>query len=358
MDMFWNCKSKRNVDGIQRLFELTEAKRCKDLWHLTVLHQDRLGNETWEVYCFTHGLPTRNPGTWLPQQNAPTCGDVLCIDLARRWDLLWKRQIPWSDMKDMECSLCKLERQRRCCIISQLEAEDKHRQGFFAEAPFVHPYRAPTNVAHRLRALRFARERQQPLLWVVAHDELVSKDKISSRTNLEQAQQNWLTYHDRWTAGIPGFMPLVLDMPVRFTCEPDRNDRLQGVFTNARGWLRGWELPKEEEDRLQSATTHEIALTQRPLRLYIETVSQSPKLELIDGRRIYVLRCHCKSWYKDGDSRQVEIKRFGFPVVPDFGGTAHAYCGTTLSACIGDLLEWHVKPQREAAIRGYTAKQV
>ena len=42
--------------------------------------------------------------------------------------------------------------------------------------------------------------------------------------------------------------------------------------------------------------------------------------------------------------------------VPDFGGTAHAYCGDSLSACIGDLLEWWVRPQREAAIRGYIIK--
>ena len=44
---------------------------------------------------------------------------------------------------------------------------------------------------------------------------------------------------DRETAGIPGLLPLVLDLPVRFTQEPARGDRLKGVFTNARGWLRG-----------------------------------------------------------------------------------------------------------------------
>ena len=52
----------------------------------------------------------------------------------------------------------------------------------------------------------------------------------------------------------------------------------------------------------------------------------------------------------------MEIRRFGFPVVPDFGGTANSYCGTSLDACIGDILEWWVKPQREAAVRGYIIK--
>ena len=59
-------------------------------------------------------------------------------------------------------------------------------------------------------------------------------------------------FHDRWTSGIPGCMPLILGLPVRFTGEPERGDRLKGVFTNARGWPRGWQLTNEEEQRLQA----------------------------------------------------------------------------------------------------------
>ena len=59
-------------------------------------------------------------------------------------------------------------------------------------------------------------------------------------------------FHDRWISGIPGFMPLILGLPVRFTGEPERGDRLKGVFTNARGWPRGWQLTNEEEQRLQA----------------------------------------------------------------------------------------------------------
>ena len=35
---------------------------------------------------------------------------------------------------------------------------------------------------------------------------------------------------------------------------------------------------------------------------------------------------------------------------------AHAYCGTSLEACIGDLQEWWMKPHKEASIRGYIIK--
>ena len=49
----------------------------------------------------------------------------------------------------------------------------------------------------------------------------------------------------------------------------------------------------------------------------------------------------------------MKILRSGFPIVPDFGGTAHAYCGSTLDACIGDLRQWTAAPRRDDALRAY-----
>ena len=145
----------------------------------------------------------------------------------------------------------------------------------------------------------------------------------------------------------------MLDLPVRFTCEPTPGDRLKGVFTNARGWLRGWELSTEEEQRIAQLPDTEVALRERPVTLYIEMMNPHKDLELIDGRRIYILRQVWKPWYKDGDARQVQISRCGFPLAPDFGGTAHAYCGFSLDAAIGDLLDWWDKPTRDSSVRGY-----
>ena len=49
----------------------------------------------------------------------------------------------------------------------------------------------------------------------------------------------------------------------------------------------------------------------------------------------------------------MKVIRFGFPVVPDFGGTAHAYCGTTMDAALGDLLSWELKPRLEDMLKAY-----
>ena len=62
-----------------------------------------------------------------------------------------------------------------------------------------------------------------------------------------------------------------------------------------------------------------------------------------------------RPWSLDRDGN-VKVIRFGFPLVPDFGGTAHAYCGTTMDAALGDLLSWELKPRLEDMLKAYFIK--
>ena len=52
----------------------------------------------------------------------------------------------------------------------------------------------------------------------------------------------------------------------------------------------------------------------------------------------------------------VPITRYGFCIVPDFAGTAHYYCGTSLDAEIGDLLHWWRTPTKDDALKSYIIK--
>ena len=362
LSMFWDMHDPKKPDTITKLYELSVNQRNDgDAWLNAVLSADREGQESWEMYCFIHGLPTRNPGTWLPTHDAAkanlTCGNAACRTLKVYWDQLWRREtMTWSERRQMECAACQAERTRRCSIISQKVDSDgeqlaAHMMEPFVDAPFVHPLRNPTNHAQRLRAVHFARSKKHRILWTLAYDKRVRSDGHRAVN-----QESWLTKMDRDTAGIPGLFPLILDLPIRFTQEPNRGDRHKGVFTNARGWLRGWELPPEEEERVAQSTEAEMVLRLRPSKLHIETVSANTELPLVKGKRIYTLKMQCKSWYVDGLQRQVEIKRFGFPIVADFGGTAHAYCGSSLPAAIGDLQEWWRKPHGDTKVRGYIIK--
>ena len=130
----------------------------------------------------------------------------------------------------------------------------------------------------------------------------------------------------------------------------------QGIFKHARGVLRGWKLETEEQERVeQQADVSELVLQRRPLKLYIEVPSANAKLAKTNGKKIFVLSMCMKRWSLDRDNK-VPVKRYGFPIVPDFGGTAHAYCGDTLRACLGDLMKWYLVPSLEQALRAYIIK--
>ena len=72
LNMFWNIDTSYPVPtSPSRLFALQEQVRSTDTWLNYVLECDRQGEKLWEVYCFTHGLPTRHVGSWLPDASMP-----------------------------------------------------------------------------------------------------------------------------------------------------------------------------------------------------------------------------------------------------------------------------------------------
>ena len=239
--MFWDMTDE---DCIQRTFLLTEPMRTKDLWLQALLNADRQGAETWEMYCFTHGLPTRNPGSWLPGANKLVCGNQKCAALAEDvWPEMWKRgRGTWDNWLlriERECSVCGEERERRCCVLRHNNESDKKRYvtNPFASAPYVHPFRHPSYHATQLRAILFAKSNKKQLLWVTAYDKIVSNSIAVSKEKEEARKERWLEFHDRFTGGIPGVLPFVRDLPVRFTESIDKRSREMGVFKHCRGIL-------------------------------------------------------------------------------------------------------------------------
>ena len=210
----------------------------------------------------------------------------------------------------------------------------------------MHPFRHPSYHAQQLRAVLFAKAKGRRVFWVTAHDVLRDTEATRTGEKAEARKERWLEFHDRFTSGIPGLLPLVLDLPRRFTEAPNPRARALGVFKNARGFLRGWGLPPEEEARLQELPDAEVVIVRRPTCLFIELPATSTELPLVDGKRSYTLRMQARPWSVDR-AGNVKVLRHGFPVVPDFGGTAHAYCGGNLDACLGDLLPWDHKPRQD-----------
>ena len=150
---------------------------------------------------------------------------------------------------------------------------------------FVHAYRAPAYHAQRLRSIRFARRHTRRLLWVAAHDkETGSNNHARTPAEAEASREHWLRYHERFTNGIPGLLPLVLDLPMRFTDSPNPEAKDQGIYKYTKGILRGWELEEAEANRIASlGDTAEIVLLRRPSMLYVEVPNANDRLTTCSG---------------------------------------------------------------------------
>ena len=66
----------------------------------------------------------------------------------------------------------------------------------FTDAPYVHPCRYPSGHAQHLRAIAFAKENQQQLLWITAYDKPKRQDDAKFKgERLEQLKEEWLQLH-------------------------------------------------------------------------------------------------------------------------------------------------------------------
>ena len=110
-----------------------------------------------------------------------------------------------------------------------------------------------------------------------------------------------------------------------------------------------------QEERLKEIMEPEVVLKKQPTCLYIEVPNATDELVKTRGRSIYRLTVQVRPWSLDKEGN-VKVMRFGFPIVPDFGGTAHAYCGSTMAAALGDLLSWELRPRHDDTLKAYIIK--
>ena len=81
--------------------------------------------------------------------------------------------------------------------------------------------------------MRFAESMQRQVFWCIAQDwPLTAEEEELSSEQLQKMCEGWLLTHDQKTNGIMGIMPLVIDMPIRFT---DTIDREKKIFKQPTG---------------------------------------------------------------------------------------------------------------------------
>ena len=316
--------------------------------------------QAWDNVCTVKGsdvrpgVPWRPPGDpWSPVllrgRRGTMCtakgSDVgaCCQELdAHIWPKMVQEGFTWAAMLDLECSDCSQERRRRCRVITGNHNKDAHCSQKFSQAPYIHPFNQPKYQAQLNHAIVFAKSVRSKILWYLAEDWLQDSGAVASKEELQRKREKWLELHDKQTAGILGLLPLIRGMPVRFT---ESYNRELGAYKHATGKLIGWGISPAELARLDNDPDPEMVLRECPTFLRVK-LTHPTKLEpngLVDVRP-------CTRPWRRGN---LQIYRRGFQIGPDFAGTAHAYCGSTLRACKGDLLHWTAPPTADSRLRAY-----
>ena len=154
--IFWGAGGEGAVQGMT---ELTECKRVEeqDTWFLGVQDEFRRGELTERTHNFLHGRPTDVPGSWV--NGAPQCGNAQCRANAQEI----------SKDNDLECAVCKAERGQRKLVATSPE-DVRFREKKFVEAGAVYANQDIRCHVGKQRAVQWAKERGEQLLWVAARD--------------------------------------------------------------------------------------------------------------------------------------------------------------------------------------------
>ena len=97
----------------------------------------------------------------------------------------------------------------------------------------------------------------------------------------------------------------------------------------------------------------EIMLEKQPTMIFVRRVGEGiPQHEDLEPE-VYALKPRGSDWAVDPLTNDNWIKRFGFPLVPDFAATVHAVTGGQLPALIGEMDTFDATPSQEDALKGY-----
>ena len=147
-----------------------------------------------------------------------------------------------------------------------------------------------------------------------------------------------------------GLFPMVSGLPVRFTSTVDKKRKL---FKFTSGKIKGWTLHPDDEKLVAESTEPEIILQKQPLAIYVKRDGEGmPQHESLEPE-VFGLKPRGVDWPLDPPRNENWIKRYGFPLVPDFAATVHAVTGGQLTTCIGDMDAYDVTPSEEDAVKGY-----
>ena len=307
-----------------------------------MLDECRRGELSQANYNFLHGLPTRAQITfWYAQKDNV------------------KFEHPESCDGELRCVDCKIERERRNRLLNFdqdcLGAARKLADPRFSNCVLVTPFNKAVFQFAIHRAQNYAAAKQQQLFWMQAIDNPPNWFTDSmSKSELEEMKQHWLQYHAKKTEGILSLCPGCYDMPIRITHGNGYRFKEYGIHNGSTGVLKAWELDETDVALLKTATVEQVVLQALPKRLIIE-LSRPMKKQYPGMDHNQFPLSPVTVWWTLDQEGEIQIRRRGFPLVPNFSMTVDSATGKTLDTSLADLGDITVVPTFARAMKGYIA---
>ena len=139
-----------------------------------------------------------------------------------------------------------------------------------------------------------------------------------------------------------GFMPLAINLPMSFTQQLDKQRK---ILKHTECTVSGWTLHPDDVQMVANSTAPEVILAHLPLKIYVKKsgMEQMPQHFNLPPQ-VYAVSSKGVNWelrMKSG----LWIRRFGFPLRPDFASTVHAVTGSELDAAIVNLGDFCSTPR-------------
>ena len=175
-----------------------------------------------------------------------------------------------------------------------------------------------------------------------------------SKPELEAMKHKWLQYHAKKTEGVLSICPCCYDMPVRITHGNGFLFKEYGVHNGSCGTVKGWQFADADVEEWKTTPDRQIVLKALPKRLVIflsrPMKKQYPGME----HNCFPLSPVTVYWCLDAEG-EIQIRRRGFPLVPNFSVTVDSATGKTLDTALPDLGDLTTAPSHHRAMKGYIA---
>ena len=358
LDFFWAPTREWGCNGASPyIFDVNkrlDAHREDAEWFKNLIESCRQGAMHPIDYHFLHGRQTLVTGSWLASTGRPQCNSGQCQARCRLYtNKEARRDTLQPDTLPEECAMCARLRTMRHLVICQTKTKELPPR--FLAARLITKYNRPRYYAAQMQAQLFAKTHNTQILWVQAEDFPVEGKQLTtlSPDELNKKRKDFLRRSDDKTGGIMGLFPLVYGLPVALTHQLDKERRM---LKHTQATVTGWTLHADDLQAVRNnPTAEEIMLKHHPLKIYVtKKNSEDMKQHYNLPPNVYAVAPRGENWHLD-QAKSLWLRRFGFPLRPDFAATVHAVTGDELEAAIANIGNAIETPTQEDALNAYIA---